>query len=191
MRNVRALTILVLVTIVTMMIVVGFGCTDNSKPKEPANNQVTEQTPPVTETPPAEVAMAYACPMHPEQASNDPEGICPLCGMKFQPTAKTEEVAQTYACPMHPDQKSTDINAVCPICGMKLEPVKETEEAEAQVYACTVHPDQTSIDPNAVCPICGAKLEPVKDTEDADKGETGEAESGETEPGGSETETGK
>lgn len=168
MRNFRALTVLGLLTIVTLMMVLYTGCTDNSKPKEPANDQVTEQTPPVPENIPAAVTFAYACPMHPEQGSDDPNGVCQICGMNFQSTAKVEEVAQTYACPMHPEQTSTDPNAVCPICSMKMELVKEEIE------------DQT--EPG----------EDVAGTEnETGETETGDTETGETEPDGSETETGE
>ena len=129
MRNVRALVILGLVAIVTMIMVFSSGCSDNSKPKEAAatDDQVTEQTPPVIEDTPAETPVIYTCPNHPDQTSTDPDAVCPICGTKMVPVKEMEE-AQVYACPNHPDQTSIDPNAVCPICGAKLEPVKEVEE---------------------------------------------------------------
>ncbi len=68
----------------------------------------------------------YACPMHPEFITSDPNAKCPECGMNV---VKAEELgdkvdlekAEFYTCPMHPDFLTTDKNARCPECGMKLE----------------------------------------------------------------------
>jgi Cu(I)/Ag(I) efflux system membrane fusion protein/cobalt-zinc-cadmium efflux system membrane fusion protein len=68
----------------------------------------------------------YACPMHPEFITSDPNAKCPECGMNV---VKAEELgdkvdlekAVFYTCPMHPDFLTTDKNARCPECGMKLE----------------------------------------------------------------------
>lgn len=72
----------------------------------------------------------YACPMHPEFITTDPDANCPECGMNV---VKVEELgskvnlekAEFYTCPMHPDFLTTDKNARCPECGMKLEKVKK------------------------------------------------------------------
>jgi Cu(I)/Ag(I) efflux system membrane fusion protein/cobalt-zinc-cadmium efflux system membrane fusion protein len=71
----------------------------------------------------------YACPMHPEFITTDPNAKCPDCGMNV---VKAEELgdkvdlekAVFYTCPMHPDFLTTDKNARCPECGMKLEKKK-------------------------------------------------------------------
>jgi DNA-directed RNA polymerase subunit RPC12/RpoP len=72
----------------------------------------------------------FACPMHPEFITTDPNAKCPECGMNV---VKAEELgesvdlskAEFYTCPMHPDFLTTDKNARCPECGMKLEKVKK------------------------------------------------------------------
>ncbi len=72
----------------------------------------------------------YACPMHPEFITTDPNAKCPECGMSV---VKVEELgdkvdlekAEFYTCSMHPDFLTTDKNARCPECGMNLEKAKK------------------------------------------------------------------
>jgi len=72
----------------------------------------------------------YACPMHPEFITSDPDALCPECGMDVVPVedlgGKVDlEKAVFYTCPMHPDFLTTDKDARCPDCGMKLEEAKK------------------------------------------------------------------
>ncbi|NOR14069.1 MAG: efflux RND transporter periplasmic adaptor subunit [Candidatus Aminicenantes bacterium] len=72
----------------------------------------------------------FACPMHPEFITSDPNAKCPECGMDVVPAKelgdklKLEE-AEFYTCSMHPEFITTDPDAQCPECGMKLEKVKK------------------------------------------------------------------
>ena len=67
----------------------------------------------------AEAASVWACPMHPEEQS-DEFGECSICGMDLVEKAETSaEAASVWVCPMHPEEQSDEFGE-CSICGMDL-----------------------------------------------------------------------
>jgi Cu(I)/Ag(I) efflux system membrane fusion protein len=53
---------------------------------------------------------AYACPMHPDQTTNDPNGTCPICGMKVVPKDQIGNDKQDQTYPLHGGYHMHDSN---------------------------------------------------------------------------------
>jgi Cu(I)/Ag(I) efflux system membrane fusion protein len=75
-------------------------------------------------------AKLYACPMHPDFITTDPNANCPDCGMKVVPVKDLGDKVnldkvEFYTCAMHPEFLTTDPDGRCPECGMKVEKVKK------------------------------------------------------------------
>jgi hypothetical protein len=99
----------------------------------------------------------YACPMHPDQRSEDP-GTCKRCKMALKRSVQTTPKNKTsagpsYVCPMHP-KVTAGKPGKCPECGMSL---KKTKGAQDASYVCPMHPKVTSDKPGR-CPDCGMSL---------------------------------
>ena len=62
-------------------------CDDPSKCANPKCEHKTANTD-STATPATQIAAAYDCPMHCKGAASDKPGVCPVCKMDLQATAK-------------------------------------------------------------------------------------------------------
>ena len=67
----------------------------------------------------SEMEGKWACPMHPEEQS-DEFGECSICGMDLVEKSEVPtETASVWTCPMHPEVQSDEFGE-CSICGMDL-----------------------------------------------------------------------
>ena len=126
MRILSSLTILGLIAIAVLTVAIHTGCPFMVKNAGASKTTQQVQEKSSTQADSEKAPTTYACPMHPDQTSTDPDAKCSICGMKMQPVS--QDAQQTYACPMHPDQHSTNPNDKCAICGMKYEPVKKGDK---------------------------------------------------------------
>lgn len=95
----------------------------------------------------------YACPMHPEEASDKP-AKCSKCKMDL---TAVKQADKSYACPMHPEE-TADKPGKCSKCKMGLTEVKQP----AKTYVCPMHEDITSTKPGK-CSKCKMDLKEKKD----------------------------
>ena len=129
----KVTTSAVIVLLVVFLISLA-GCSDAPKsPTKTDNDKQVVNTSPAndtdgaaTDTQPVKVTK-YACPMHPEQNSTNPDDTCEICGMKFQLVEDSAELTKIYGCPMHPEQHSTNPEDTCEICGMKFQLVEDDD----------------------------------------------------------------
>ncbi|MFH1514373.1 MAG: heavy metal-binding domain-containing protein [bacterium] len=131
----KSTLLLAAISVLALLVFVQLGCNfdddGNDAPKvtstSKTDNTVKEQATNMdTHSMSMEGETMYACPMHPEERSTDPNAKCPKCGMTVKPV--DNDNADIFTCPMHPEERSTDPNAKCPKCGMAMEKVDDDAE---------------------------------------------------------------